>query len=239
MDKVKAIFMPFAGGSKYSFQKFLPHVDKLVFDIIPMELPGRGARFKEVLLDEICHMVDDVFQQSKKYYSEAYCLYGHSMGSIISFLLARKILKEGHPPPLSLFFSGASAPCTMIEQTSRHKFSKDQLSNLLKDMGGVPSDILIDDSLFKIFEPVIRADFKAMDNYLYTQYDPMPVPLTIMIGENENISDEQAVAWKQETSETFRLYKFPGNHFFIYDNHIQILEVIDHQLKQTLNIILN
>jgi surfactin synthase thioesterase subunit len=239
MTKIQAIFLHFAGGSKYSFQNFVAQVNDHVFNIVPLELPGRGARFKEDLLDDMSEIVNDVFGQCKKYLAAPYCLYGHSMGSVIGFLLTHKIIAEGYPPPLHLFFSGAAAPSTMVSKTARHTLSVDGLTTLLRDLGGVPNDILVDQELFKIFESVIRADFKAMDNYVYSHSDPLPVPITIMVGEEENISEKQALAWQLEVGGEFKFYKFPGNHFFIHKHHKDILQLMNLQLKQALNKTLN
>ncbi len=81
MNKMNMICLPFAGGNVYSYQGY----EKLApasLNVIPLELPGRGARIREKLLKNLDEMVDDVFKQAKPYLNQKpYMIYGHSMGT--------------------------------------------------------------------------------------------------------------------------------------------------------------
>jgi external thioesterase TEII len=47
MEKPQLFLLHFAGGSCYSFQFMLPYLKD--FNVLPIELPGRGRRIKESL----------------------------------------------------------------------------------------------------------------------------------------------------------------------------------------------
>ncbi|MEP6804700.1 MAG: thioesterase domain-containing protein [Flavobacterium sp.] len=108
--KNKVIALPFAGGNKYSFSSIEKHVSKNV-EWITLELPGRGSRFKESLLDRVDHIVDDLLIQIMPYIELGnYIIYGHSMGTLLGYELAKKITEKKLQRPMALFFTGRGAP---------------------------------------------------------------------------------------------------------------------------------
>ncbi len=50
MKKTQLFLLHFAGGNYYSFRFMFPQLNE--FEIIPVELPGRGKRMKENLLKD-------------------------------------------------------------------------------------------------------------------------------------------------------------------------------------------
>ena len=95
----KVIALPFAGGNKYSFNGIEKHVSKKI-NWITLELPGRGSRFKESLLDKIDHMVDDLLSQIMPHIQEGnYIIYGHSMGTLLGYELTKKITEKKSTDP--------------------------------------------------------------------------------------------------------------------------------------------
>ena len=102
--------LPFAGGNKYSYQKYIEKAPSFL-NIIPIEYPGRGARMKEPLISEAELLVDDLYHLIKKAADQGdYAIYGHSMGGLIGYLVARKLIENNHRPPLHLFITGTSGP---------------------------------------------------------------------------------------------------------------------------------
>ncbi|HYC27772.1 MAG TPA: thioesterase domain-containing protein, partial [Chitinophagaceae bacterium] len=98
--------LPFAGGSQLSYSPFVQYESEHI-QFLPLELPGRGARWREPLLTDIHEMTNDAFEQIKNGLTDPYAIYGHSMGSLIGYLLTKKILAHNLPAQLHLFFSGA------------------------------------------------------------------------------------------------------------------------------------
>lgn len=224
-DKINLICLPFAGGNVNSYKGLQKQLtDK--FNMVNIELPGRGIRRKEALLNNIEAIVEDVYSQLKKYLDQPYAIYGHSMGTLIAYELCKKIQTQNLPLPIHLFVSGKSGPSAHLNYTKLHDLPKNQFWIEVKDLGGVPQEILNEPELMDYFEPVLRADLKAVEEYQYKNGSQFNFPITTIIGDQENITDENAILWQKETTSPLYFHKFPGNHFFIFNNFPQLAEII-------------
>lgn len=234
MSRINVYCLPFAGGSQHSYTQFTDCNSELV-NFIPLELPGRGSRWKEPPLTDIHQMTDDVFEQIKNQLTHPYAIYGHSMGSLIGYLLTKKILKDQLPAPQHLFFSGAHEPTRPLVEKPRHLFSEEDFINKLKQLGGSPDEILDDPIMLDFYLPLLRADFQATDGYIHHPSKPFNIPITVIIGTDEGITLQQALAWQQETTVPIEVIHFPGKHFFIFDHATAIINIIETNLYEKTN----
>lgn len=229
-NKMQMICLPFAGGTKHSLRFFK---DKLPGHIVynAVEYPGHGSRIRSQSLVDLHAIVDDAFEQVKHLLSGPYCIYGHSMGAVAGYLLVRKIIGMGLPLPHHLFISGTDAPSVPYSSAPRYLLPKDEFIQKLTDLGGMPDEVLQSRDMMDFFEPILRADFQAIETYTYQGTTPFDVPITVMIGENENLDMEDVKKWQEETTQQIRIFRFPGNHFFIYDHEADICQLIEASLQ--------
>jgi len=223
--KINLFCLPYAGGSKYSFREFLSYPASN-FHLIPIELPGRGARFSENLLTNVEDMVEDIFAQIRDHIDKPYAVYGHSMGSLLGYLLTKKIQSERRMLPLHLFVSGRGGPIVEYNE-STSSLPQPAFIEKLREIGGSSEEILKDSKLMEFFEPILRSDFKCVENYIYKKTDPLYVSITCMIGKSEKTTYEEALKWNLETSKDFKVLQYDGNHFFIYEHIKSILNTIE------------
>jgi surfactin synthase thioesterase subunit len=148
------------------------------------------------------------------------------MGATVAFLLAQKIREEERQAPLHLFISGTDAPSVPSKRAPRHLLPKDEFVVAVKELGGLPDEILEHEEMLEYFEPILRADFKAVENYKHQVTKPLDIPFTVMVGDKEDMEEEDILKWQTETSIPINLYKFQGNHFFIYDHEKEIGKII-------------
>ncbi len=231
-SEINLFCLPFAGGNKYSYRLYNEQAPPFL-KLIPLELPGRGARIREPLLTQVDAMVDDMFAQMKPHLHKPYAIYGHSMGAMLTYLITRRIVEEKlYNKPLHLFLTGCSGPSARDINQKRHLLPKNEFIAKLKEYGGSPDEILYDEGLMNFFEPILRADFKGIENYVYQEVAPMDIPMTVIIGTDEPVTTESAEAWKLETSETFELHQFSGKHFFIFEHAGKIMRMITQELQK-------
>lgn len=233
-SKIHIYCLPFAGGSQQSYGQFTDYENEYI-NFIALELPGRGNRWKEPLLKDVHAMADDVFHQINNELAQPYAIYGHSMGSLIGYLLIKKILSNQLPAPLHLFCSGAHEPTRPMVEKPRHLFSKEDFIKKLKQLGGSPDEVLDDPVMLDFYEPLLRADFQATDSYIHQPSAPFDIPITVMIGTDEGITMEQALAWQQETTVPIEVIHFPGKHFFIFDHVADIIHIMKSNLYEKNN----
>ena len=229
--KINLFCLPFAGGSKYSYNKFVDMAPPSM-EVIAIELPGRGSRFRENLLYEANLVVLDVFNQIKAKLETPYAIYGHSMGSLIGYLLAEKIKAEGLPEPIGLFFSGRGGPTIPRENDFNYLLPKDLFVAKLKELNGTPDEVLDNEGLIAFFEPIIRADFQCIETYEYKLGELLSIPIFIFIGVHERTTYKEALAWKDVTTGEVSIQQFPGKHFFIFEFTADLLEMIAEKLKK-------
>jgi surfactin synthase thioesterase subunit len=211
---MKLFCIPFAGGSSYSYKGLSDELHSSV-EAVMLELPGRGRRFPEPLLTDAHAIADDLYKQVTAQLHEPYAFYGHSLGSLLAFLLTRRIMNDGHRKPLYLFLSGCEAP-SVLPREIRHLLPKREFKEVVRSFGGCPPDVLNNEELMEIFEPILRADFKAYETYIHEAGTKLDVPIVAMIGDEEDLAMEEVKKWQAETSSRMSLYLFPGDHFFIY-----------------------
>lgn len=227
--RITLFCLPFAGGSKYSLnflKKVLPPSITCNF----LEYPGRGTRIREDFAENIFEVVDDLYKKIAHSLDKPYALYGHSMGAKIAYLLAKRIREEKKPAPLHLFISGTDAPSVPSRKSPKHLLPKEEFVTAVKELGGLPDEILANAEMLEYFEPILRADFKLSESYLHSESSPLTIPLTVMVGDKEDMEIDDILEWQTQTVHPIKLHTFPGNHFFIFENDREIGKIIEEAL---------
>ena len=230
--KINLFCLPFAGGNKYSYQKYLDKAPSFL-NIIPMEYPGRGARMKEPLISNADLLVDHLFEKISKNIDQAdYAIYGHSMGGLIAFLLARKLVENNCKPPLHLFITGTCGPSSPLRSAkNRHLLPDDEFIQELKELDGIPDEILQNEELLGFIEPILRADFKTCETFQYREDAPLNLPFTVITGTEENMEAEDIHLWQKESGSEVDFRQIPGKHFFIFKYPRVIVDIISKKLS--------
>ncbi|EZH74461.1 hypothetical protein ATO12_11880 [Aquimarina atlantica] len=219
--KPKIIAIPFAGGNQYSFKTIEKYIQKDI-EWVTVELPGRGGRFSEQSLDAIHLMVADLFDQILPHIKEGpYMIYGHSMGTLLGYELTKKIVEAKMRLPKCLFFTGRSAP-SVLTKKKRSILPKTLFWKEVYDIGGLPTEILDNKDLLDLYYPILKSDFKAIEDYEYiTQEQPFSFPIYVCMGTEEVGEDhnqqtiEEIMAWDNETKSLCGPELLEGDHFFI------------------------
>lgn len=217
--------LPYAGGNAFSYRS-LEACRPPGLTVSGIELPGRGRRVGEALCFSLEELADDIFAQlQKSIVRERYALFGHSMGAALAYLCLLRIRRAGLPLPEAVFLSGKSAP-TVSRAKGRYLLPREEFIKMLGDLGGCPPEILQDEELINYFEPILRADFQAIETWQHRAEEPLPVPMVVLLGRDDEVSRNDAAAWALETSEEFQLHEFDGDHFFIQQHWERIASLI-------------
>jgi surfactin synthase thioesterase subunit len=225
--KIDLVCLPFAGGSKYSYRSYEEKASPFL-NIISLEYPGRGTRIREPLITEVAGLVEDAYQQIKGNVGQRdYAIYGHSLGGLVGWLLTRKIIANDHTPPLHVFITGTSGPSsTSRDEKKRHLLGRVEFMEEIRKLNGSPDEILQDAELLDYFEPILRADFKASETYLYEESPPLDIPLTVITGTEEDLETKNIELWQKETKRKVDFKRMDGNHFFILKSPGTIVDII-------------
>ena len=188
--------LPFGGGNRYSLnslRKCLPeHVE-----FIPLELPGRGERMDDPLLDNSPDLVADVYKQMIPLIDAPYALFGHCMGALLCFLVARRMADEKRALPSHLFVSGCPSPSTLKKEPAMELSDEDVKTTLLSF--GTAEALLHNPSFLEMIQPIVQADFRVVGQYTYEKHSPLEMPITVILEKNYPLSREEALLWQKET----------------------------------------
>ena len=235
MNKGINVFcLPFAGGNRYSYREYKKKAPSFI-NFISLEYPGRGARIKEPLISDTDILVNDLYKDIITMIGDGdYAIYGHSLGGLITYLLTRKLMENYHKLPIHLFISGTTGPSAISRgEKKRHLLPKQEFIQELKDLNGMPEEILENDELLEYYEPILRSDFRASENYVYKNCEPINIPITVITGNEEAMEIADIELWQKETTHVVDFKRFPGNHFFIYDHIDAIIQIISNKLILT------
>jgi surfactin synthase thioesterase subunit/glycosyltransferase involved in cell wall biosynthesis len=206
---------PHAGGGTLMFRTWAAALPEGVA-VIPVRLPGRETRISEPPIERMGPLAEALAQAIRPFTGERFAFYGHSMGAVIAFELARELRRQGLPAPAGLFVSAARAPQFRLNHVPPPEPSDAQLIAELRRLEGVPAEALADEELVKTILPVVRADSALYRNYVYTEEPPLECPIRAYGGtEDPNITRDHLEAWARQTTASFALEMLPGGHFFV------------------------
>jgi len=105
--------------------------------------------------------------------------------------------------------------------------------NELHHLNGTPKEVLESPELMQLMLPVIRADFELVQTYVYSNEPPLDCPITVFGGlQDEYVSREDLEAWRAQTTGSFSLRIFQGDHFFINKEQMTLLQALCEELPQ-------
>ncbi|HVF55642.1 MAG TPA: thioesterase domain-containing protein [Pyrinomonadaceae bacterium] len=213
--RIRLFCFPYAGGSAAIYRSWQSALQPGV-EVCPVQLPGRGSRMREPSFTRIGPLLAAAAEALRPYMDMPFAFFGHSMGAIVSFELARLLRREYGLMPRHLFLSGRSAPQTPDADSVTYNLPDEEFVEELHNLGGTPKEVLEHPELLRLMMPVVRADFEVSQTYRYTSEPPLDCPFTVFGGlEDVDASRERLEAWREHTSGAFSLRMFPGNHFFL------------------------
>jgi surfactin synthase thioesterase subunit len=87
--RVRLFCLPYAGGSETIFRTWQQNLPETI-EVLPIQLPGRGARMKEPPLTRLPPLVQALSRSLRPEMNLPFAFFGHSMGGMIAFELARR-----------------------------------------------------------------------------------------------------------------------------------------------------
>lgn len=231
---MKLFCLPYAGGSENVFHSWLLHLNPNI-QLQPVPLKGRGTRFSEEYYSNVDEAVNDIFENIKDQLNNDFAIFGHSMGGLFAYELYYKIRRSEIKPPKHLFFSGYKAPYLPKKKKPIYNLPDNEFKRKIIDLGGTPMEVINNQELFDLFLPILKNDFKIVDQYIHHQKESkINSDITVFYGEDDIIDKQDVLAWKNQANKNFKLYKFKGGHFFINHEIDKVVSIINKTLTTDL-----
>lgn len=222
--RARLFCFPYAGGGSSAY---LPWVNEIApeIEICPVQLPGREGRMRERPFTQMGPLIETLAEVLQPYLDVPFAFYGHSLGALISFELARQLRRQHGLTPIQLLVSGCHAPQIPLSDEPIHQLSDEEFVQALRRFNGTPDAVLQDADLMRLLLPLLRADFAVYETYTYTSAEPLSCPIAAYGGLHDfRASRESVEAWKQQTEHKFVFRMYAGDHFFIHTKRRVLLQ---------------
>jgi surfactin synthase thioesterase subunit len=199
-------------------------------EVLAVQYPGRQERHKEPLIDSLPELADQVSTALGPFADRPLVFFGHSMGATLAFEVAQRLAQRSENQPRRLFVSGRRAPSRFRPGTN-HLLSDTGIADELRRGGGTDPIFLDDPELLAEVIRVVRNDYRAIETYQWVPSPPLGCPITALVGDRDpQTTLDDAVAWRQHTSEAFDLKAFSGGHFYLNAHQQGVADVISKAL---------
>jgi medium-chain acyl-[acyl-carrier-protein] hydrolase len=215
---------PYAGGSAAIYRRWGngPLAD---CEVCPVQIPGRERRIAERPIDRMTRLAGAVAAALPL--DKPFALFGHSMGALLAFETTRQLRRLGAPAPFHLFVSGAPAPQLCPNRPQRHRLGHEQFQAEVRKLGGTPEEVFADPELLDLVLPTLRADFAAIDTYIYRDEAAFACPITALAGDRDREVDHfEVMEWRAQTQARFHFHLFAGDHFFITESSDSVRSLV-------------
>jgi medium-chain acyl-[acyl-carrier-protein] hydrolase len=211
--RLRVIGFPHSGGGGRAFSPWMAGLPEDI-EFLAVQLPGREERFREPPHSRMEPLVEALLPALAPYLDMPLVLFGHSLGGLIAFEVARVLTSQKLSSPAHVIVSSTWAAHLPPPMPLMHLLSDDELQDRLRALEGTPQEVL-GHELLRAFLPLIRADMAVGETYVYPGGEPLTCPLTVYGGADDAIISSQSLeAWKSLTSGPLKLRLFPGGHFY-------------------------
>lgn len=219
----------YAGSSAHIFHGW-PRGLPATVEVVAAQLPGRGARYHEPLFTAIEPLVAALAAAIQPRLDRPFALFGHSMGALVAFELARA-LQRRERPPVHLFVSAFRAPHLPPLLPPMHPLVGDAFVAELQRRHGTRDSALADPEFRALALPSLHADIAALETHVHVPAAPLSAPLTAFGGlDDHGVPPEQLACWAEHTRGRFEQVMLPGDHFFMHGQQAALLARISQAL---------
>jgi medium-chain acyl-[acyl-carrier-protein] hydrolase len=202
-------------------------------ELCAVQLPGRENRLRESPFTRMSDAVERVAEALEPHLDLPFALFGHSMGAILCFELARHLRNRYGVEPIHLFVSARRAPQFPDPLPPLHRLPDARfIAEIDRRYNGLPREVLANMELMELLLPVLRADVQMIETYAYEPGLPLDCPITAFGGLGDiDLRVEDLDGWHAHTNSCFETKLFPGEHFFIQSVPKEVLGTISRCLN--------
>lgn len=233
--QMRLFCFPFAGGGASAFRTWQGALPSEI-EVCGVQLPGRESRFREPAVASIRELARGAAAGLRPYLDKPFAFFGHSLGALVCFELARLLRRGEGLLPLQMFVSACRAPQRPDPHPHLHGLSQDAFVREVRDRyDAIPGPVVENAELLQLVMPTVRADFEAFETYRYADDAPLETPITCFGGAEDRYATPQELGdWRAQTSGPFRLRLYAGGHFFLQGAERAVLEELAAELKARL-----
>jgi pyochelin biosynthetic protein PchC len=233
--RVRLVCLPHAGGTAGLYQGWARQLPDGL-EQLSVQYPGRQDRLADGTVETMELMADGVAEALLALEPLPLALFGHSMGGLIAYEVARRLEQRHGIVAQQLFVSACPAPGHDREDLPDPD-DDDALIAFVRRQGGSAAGLYAHPELRELILPSLRADFRLLTAYR-PQQPPraLSAPITVLGGDRDaGCGPADLGAWAKLTRGAWHQHRFPGGHFYLENVEPALLVLIAEHLLTPAN----
>jgi surfactin synthase thioesterase subunit len=216
-----------AGGSGAAFFGWQRRLGPAI-DVVPVEFPRHCTNMAEMA---------DLLSVEVAGQAGPFAFYGHSMGALAAYHVARLLVHNGGPRPLRLLAGSFPAPHLPHGLAAVVERSDDRLLDVVAGAGALPPLLHNDLNWRAQTVRALRADLAmCATGRLLHPIRPLPCPIDVFVGASDPlVSARDATAWAVHAGAGLRVHTLAGGHFFVRESKEEFFRRLSRVLARTLS----
>lgn len=226
------VCFPHAGGSASYYYGLSAALDPDI-EMLVVQYPGRENRLFEEPAASVEALADGAYEALRTRLRRRPAFFGHSMGGVIAFEVARRLERAAHRSPYditpyALVPSASSAPSVRTARLTAvpsgaprgEAEADDAVLARIMGLGGTRADVGENPELVRLVLPAIRADLRALEAYRVAEGAAVSCPVTVFVADADpDVPADEARAWGAHTTAhtgaDTAVHVFEGDHFYL------------------------
>lgn len=224
--------LPFAGGGASVYRQWCNQLKESI-EVCLIQPPGREDRHTEPAYTHSNQMAEAIIAQIRPLLDKPFAFYGHSLGALLAFEVARRLRAAELPAPSVLFLAAHRAPHLPLMRRIFYNLPDHELVAEIQRLNGTPAAILEDREMLRYWLPIMRADLQICDTYEFVAASPLSCAVVAYAGADDKaVPPERMQGWQDHTTGAFALHVFPGDHFFVRTAQAALLEALERHMGE-------
>lgn len=234
-EKMKLFLLPYAGGSALYYSHWAKFLDEYV-TLIPVDLPGRGLRFKEPLCENFQNAIERVLDNIKYEIlnCKRYGFFGYCVGTTIAYELFRYISNNHLKKPDFCILCANATPDVHRKRKLIKDTSEEELIDEWVRSSRISKEMMDTKDYLKNMYKVWKSDCIMMDGYNFNgSICKFNCDVFLVNGKNDEIFTlEELELWRNYTSGRCDSFWVNGSHDFLKTNEKELLKIIKAIVKK-------
>jgi surfactin synthase thioesterase subunit len=227
MNSIPIVCFPHAGSGSLYYNHW-HHAFSGTLDLRVVQYPLRELRTKVPMPPSLEALAEDIFEEFGDVFRGPHAIWGHSMGSVIGYEVAKLCQRQWGNPPMVFFSSAAAAPSRVSFTRTRELEDPEGFESILRHYGGRTAEHARDPDFLRYFAPAIKADLRLLGAYRDTEPEPLRCPLVVMLGRDDKVTADQ---WERYTEYRPEIHEYDGGHFFLDDHRTSMAALMESKVQ--------